>query len=439
MGSSESRSKHASDHARPDSVRSRLGGLFSKAANHASEGAGRLREVAGAAMRPSALQHALVARERGNLEAAFWLLDEVFRKAPADAETTLALWEVALDLDRAPAAAAAGVSLIEKYATDGAIDLAVQHFSMLADRVPDARVSPSAIVRMLPLLRNRISASDEEQSNAAHALACAALENALSGEASEGVSGLTPGLALHLFKEAKVIDPDAATRAAEIALTSPDLHEVRREELRCWLESIDGAEDADLLDETPASSEEPSEPLPDLPEEADELVLPPLSEGEVVDAARRLEGRHGPDTGERELLLQKDMQVIAGVPISFEEEALEVRLPGGRTSRVGWKEIQALSVVELTGGPGGPVILIDCILNWRQRSRETLRLVRLRANDFSPADLIDAEDADLAAFLTDLLERSQAAPLPGPESALGLQIAAFEDLDQYEREVLQLD
>ena len=167
-------------------------------------------------------------------------------------------------------------------------------------------------------------------------------------------------------------------------------------------------------------------------------MLPPLSQEEIADAARRLDGRHGPLTTESAPRPDPGtLQILRAIPIGFEEQALVLRLPGGRRSRVGWKEIQALSVARLTGGAGGQVVIVDCILNWRQRQHETLRLVRLHAEDFEPAKFVRVAAPDLSAFLAELFERCQAAPLPDPESALGVRIAEFADLASYQREVLE--
>ncbi|MGI9592808.1 MAG: hypothetical protein ACR2P8_15675, partial [Myxococcota bacterium] len=480
-------------------VRDRLGGLFAKAANRASEGADRLREAAGAGLRPSILQHAQAARERGNLEAAFWLLDEAFREGPEDRETILAFWDVALRLERGPTAAAAGIALVETSASEGRPDLAARYFVELTGAVADAWVSPAAVARMLPPLCARIAAAAPPEAEAARELARLALRHALH-EAQDGSKALTPGLAVHLFKEAREIDREAACRTAKIALSSPDLHEVKRAELERYLAEqgaarecaagpsqhepevdpgdappeleVDAHDASPELEVDPEASDpavasatpEPAASEPDGDEgfeiahdpaledafeaaadEAyrasgvdDEPVLPPLSQEEVQDAARRLVDRHGPLSTEGPPPVPDGLRVIRAVPVDFEEQALLLRLPGGRPSRVGWKEIEALAVAELSHEGAQPQVVVDCILNWRRRDREPLRLVRLFTCDFEPRDFVDSDDADLSAFLTELFERCQAAPLPDPESALGVRVAVYDDIDCYQREVLRV-
>lgn len=476
MSSSSSRSGSARPAVAEGGVRDRIGGLFAKAANRASEGAGRLREVAGTSLRGSIVQHAHAARERGNVEAAFWLLDEAFREEPEDRGIMLAFWELAMELERGPAASAAGVAIVESSAGAGEPDVAARYFEELMDHVPEARVSPAAVARMLPPLCARMAVAADAEAAAARGLARRALAHALL-PAVDGKPALTPGLAFHLFKEAREIDPESARRTAEIALASSELHEVKRQELERFLAEVgpDAAAREELPDpvhptpgygaaptapceleeqpelkvDDPDTFEIASEPAPEGevetvsqatgPDSEDaEPVLPPLSPDEVVDAARRLVDRHGPLSTETVPTPDHDgIHVLRAVPVDFEENALVLQLPGGRASRIGWKEIQALSVARVSPDGETPVIVIDCILNWRRRKQERMRLVRFYAADFVPADFVDAAEPSLSAFLTDLFERCQAAPLPDPESALGVRFAVFDDLESYQREVLE--
>jgi len=424
------------------------------------------------------LAQAVAARDRGNLEAAFWLLDEEVREHPTGVEAAIAFWDVAVSLDRCLAAASAAVTLIEHHAAAESVDLAAQYFAELSTAVPDALVSPTAVARMLPALRERLSKAEaEDEQEAARGVFRHALQQALDPQNE----GLTPGLALHLFRESRDVEPDGAGRAAEVALASPDLHEAKRGQLREWLEAngnglpeIDTGppDDGDLADVEPGSGEraevgsgeraevarpsaDPALPPPESatrfssdsdafafgegaaePENtavdlSDEPILDPLSDEEVAKAAKRLLPRVDAEATPQERASPANLEVLQATPVSLADEALELLLPGGRSSRVGWREIQALSVAEVRGLAPEPVVVIDCILNWLRRHEEPLRLVRLRADRFDPVE-IAADEGSLAGFLGALLERSRAIPLPDPESALGLRPACFESLAAYE-------
>jgi hypothetical protein len=447
-----------------DRMRERLGGLFARAATRTGEGAERLREAARELRRPHLLQQALAAQERGNLEAAYWLLDEEFGVHPDHADVAVAFWNVATSLERAPSATTAAVWLVEHHSAAGETELAAQFFAELCRAVPDALVTPPAVVRMLPALRQRVAQADAAERPAATALLRLALRQAVDPRNPAP----SPGLAFRIFKEAREVEPDAARSAAQLALASRDLHEAKRELLRHWLDGPNGAPEAKAavlapeergpaapVERDPTPPEEcgptppeergtaaPEECGPAAPVERDpappeeEPPLDPLSEEQVAQAAERLPPP-GPPTPPEELEALGERDLLAAVPVAFGEEALELRLPGGRESRVGWREIQALAVADVGGLAPRPVTVIDCVLNWRRREREPLRVVRLRLDAFEPKCLVDDTGEDpLETFLAELLERSQAVPLPDPESALGLRRSHFESLGSYEREVL---
>lgn len=437
-----------------DRVRQRLGGLFNRAATRTGESAERLREAARELRRPVLLQQALAAQERGNLEAAFWLLDEEYRVHPEHPTVAAAFWNIAVSLERATAAAVAAAWLVEHHSAAGETELAAQFFAELSNAVPDALVTPPSVVRMLPALRQRVAQAGDEKRAAAEALLRRALRQAVDPRNTD----TSPGLAFRIFKEARETEPDAAKAAAELALASPDLHEAKRELLRSWL-GLGDPEPPPQQAPTPPTPREPGTvPSNDeagtapaegeagtVPEEAPEELagaagdvplLGPLSDDQVALAAERLPPA-GPPTPPEELEALLDRDLLAGIPTELGEDALELRLPGGRESRLGWREIQALAVAEVAGLATEPVTLIDCVLNWRRREQEPLRVVRMRLDAFEPKMLVENTGEDpLETFLAELLERSHAIPLPNPESALGLRRAGFESLEAYEREVL---
>ena len=132
------------------------------------------------------------------------------------------------------------------------------------------------------------------------------------------------------------------------------------------------------------------------------------------------------------------IQVTDAVPVALEDDGLTARSDAGE-ARIPWSEIEAVSVVQVGEKP---VPIIDLVRNWRREDGAPLRVVRLRTDAFDPAALapdpepIGPDDA-LASLLSEILDRTRAVPLPSPESALGLCVASFADLETYEREVLR--
>ncbi|MBW2542622.1 MAG: hypothetical protein JRF15_11070 [Deltaproteobacteria bacterium] len=183
---------------------------------------------------PAAQQHAIAARERGNLEAAFWLFNEEFDRRPDDPSVALSYWDLALAFGRGDIASRAGVKLVETRAASGETQLAAQHWLELVKQAPDALVSPIAIATILPALKERLAHSNDDGPDDRQTL-MGYLRTAVRHAVDPRNSGLHPGVALRIFQEGREINPEASRRAAEIALESPHLHEAKRERLIEWL------------------------------------------------------------------------------------------------------------------------------------------------------------------------------------------------------------
>jgi len=472
-----------------------LAGLFSRA----ERGAGKLRQAALGPRRSPALQHALAARERGNLEAAWWLLREALDDPEGDAlEAASSLWDVARELGRAAEAARAAAVLVERHGSAGETELAAQYFAELVTEAPEAGVSPAAILRILPALLERAeaereraaggedgSAGDgalEDGKEAARELVRTALRRAVESDPD----ALTPGLAVRIFEAAREVDTDVARRAAEAALRSPDLHEARRERLRAFAEGREPVPPAPPEPPRPQRSR-PVGPPADAPASAAPETTPAatpaartapaaagaaqlpslrlaasepdaLSEAEVAAAASRLprsspaaaapaheEGPSGAEEppvaadGAAPAARAGAARVLAARLEAVTEQGVRLLFPGDRRSAVGFEQVEAVAVAEVEGVAPWAVPVVDLVLNWSRRRQEPLRVVRLRGDELEADAVAGGEHTGgpLRALLARVLESSRAVPLPDPESALGLQLARFETPEAYEASVLR--
>jgi len=216
-----------------EDLTARVKGGLSRLAANATRGAKRVKEAASELRTSPVLQHAMAARERGNLEATFWLLNEEFGRQP-EPEVALHYWDVALTLGRVDIAAEAGISLVESRAAAGEPEQAAQHWLELVKEAPDALVSPAAIATLLPSLRQRLADLRDDDLDDRESLA-GYLRCAIRHAVDPRNTGLHPGVALRIFEEGRELNPEAARRAAEAALESPHLHEAKRERLEAWL------------------------------------------------------------------------------------------------------------------------------------------------------------------------------------------------------------
>lgn len=409
---------------------SQVSGGWESVVARADREAVRLRDKARELRRSPVLQHALAAHARGNLEAAFWLLSEEFGNRPDDLDLAARYWDVALGLHRIDLAAPAGVALVERHAAASETQLAAQYWTELAQVTPEVLVSPKAIASILPALRKRL---DEARPEAAPELR-ALLRRAMRQAVDPRNQGLSPGVALRLFEEGRDANPEAARRAADVALESPQLHEAKRARLRAWLEGRD------------PDAERPPRPgrsprVRSLRRRRPELGrVEALSDAEVAEAAARLPA---PIPAEAELDAPGqpgEIEVIEAVPIELADDGLRLDFPQRAGARLDYAEIEAVSVAEIGGLADQPVVVIDLVRNWTRRGEEALRVVRLRCDRFDLEQLAPgacAAGGALAALCGWILERSRAVPLPDPESALGLRVARFESSARYEQESLR--
>ncbi len=459
MGRRSGQSPRSGGEPAPEGGTRGWGSLLSRAGKRA----GLLRDGVQEGRRSPALQHALAARERGNLEAAFWLLAEEFNQRPNDAEVNRVYWDAAVELQRVDLAAPAGVELIQRHAAAGQVELAAQYWLELVSAAPDAFITPIAIASILPELRRLLDSAPDDQRMELQGFLRRAMRHAVDPRNK----GLRPGVALRLFEDGRDLNPEAARRAAEVALDSPDLHETKRDRLRTWLSGDDPDSSGPAASRTPGTRPGPKAALASRPAGAigptasANSKTDGLSEDEIAKAAARLptpqvqpddtpEEGSAADAGEPDerqeleppgpLVGLVDLKRTDAVPVALGADHLELRTGDDTCTRIAYPEIEAICVVEVGGLADQPVAVIDLLLNWSRQGVEPLRVVRMRADSFDGAKLVPGEcvvGGELASFLGELLLRSRAVPLPDPESALGFQLARFESLDDYENEILR--
>jgi hypothetical protein len=401
-----------SDDAAGSSDRQGLRSFLESAVERAGSGVGRLREAALELKGSPALSQGLAARERGNLEAAFWLLNEAFGEDPDAQDVAVHYWNVALDLGRVEIASNAGVRLVESHASAGESDLAAQYWLELIGAARDVMVSSGAIATILPELKRRLQNANEEEALALRGHLRRAMRHAVDPRNGP----LHPGVAMRVFEVGRELNPEAARRAAEVALQSPNLHEAKRARLQEALtaDAVAGSE--------PAPPASPSPPTP-------EPVAVPEAAPIVADAPPAK---------------VQPFDLIEAQPLELGVDAIVVCTKDGLELPILYEGIEAIAVADVAGLADENVTLVDLVRRSSSAPDGGSRsvVVRLRADSFEPGALVPGpclEGAELAAFLGELLERSRATPMPDLESALGVQVACFESVAAYEQQVLVED
>jgi membrane associated rhomboid family serine protease len=136
----------------------------------------------------------------------------------------------------------------------------------------------------------------------------------------------------------------------------------------------------------------------------------------------------------------RDLRAIEAVPVEFVGDTVEIDTDARGKSRLPASRIEAIAVAAVRGLGPQPVVVVDCILNWRDDIGSPLKLIRFRSDRFEPAavglnDGGSNPGAALAAWAGTLHHASGAVPLPSEASVAG-RPASFGSLEDYEREVL---
>ena len=367
-----------------------------------------------------------VARDVSEIECSFDVLRAAAERNPEDPQTALQCFEAATSADQAKVAAEPLVRQIRRLIRRNRAVQAAELWRSLVERLPNHQLPPDDLVRIVPALL-----ADDQMEFALSALRQCA--NAPAGD-------LGLGLALRILDLAEGLDPFSALIAAQRALEFPELHESKRARILALVRELD-----------------PEAPKPIEPEVEDLVAVaaaPQLDDSEAFELPADWEVREaefGTNDDETKEAPQIDLaalprfegiQAIAAVPTRLMDEVLYFRLDSGHKAKVAYAEIQALAVAAVRDVSSKPVVVVDLLLNWTELGAAPLRSIRLRSDQFDPVRLVESPGSptdNLRAFLQELLERSEALPLPDADAVEGRPFRVFKFLRGYQRRVLKVD
>ena len=359
-----------------------------------------------APVRDPRLRHAMRARAAKRPREALELLAEHLAAEPDHYEAAVAAWEVARELGRDAEITASLLRVIRIELRRGLSAAAIDHWLDLARGGIPERTEPSLLVQMAILLRE-----NDHQPEAVRALRFA-LER--SDDRENHV------LAARIARAARGLDPGTTEIAAWRALGSAELSLQERQALEDLIgEVLDtpAARAASLARIAAASAATTPAPAPAAAPAASRAAIEIETHNRVLDA-------------------------VLAVPLELQGEGVEIQTSQGQKKLVRFERIEAVAVAAVHGIAAKPVILVDFVLNWMTPKHETLRVIRMRGDQFDPrrvlADQTSPTEA-LRAFVETVLDRSDAIALPDPEAALGRPFASFEELAVYQRVVLLVE
>ncbi|MCP5045452.1 MAG: rhomboid family intramembrane serine protease [bacterium] len=405
----------------------------------------------------SRIDEAYVARDMGDVDRAFELFRGEARARPEDLERTRSFWAVAVSTGQSEAAAPNMSGQIQRQIRAGQLATAATLWREFAEQLPDYRLPAADVLRLVPALLDDHPVE----------FALAALRQCVDAPRGE----LSIGLALQILDTAEQLDPFTALMAARRALALPELHAAKRERILARVRELDPEGPEARAHQPAAPPPTPMSRSEAQPVQADALELP--SEWEIEEPELELDRSEPaipgnpeltlpptaamapPDIAIRDLASKQDtpvdlaalprfdgIQAVAAVATELRPDVLYFRLANGRKAKVAYRDVEAMAVAALRDIASKPVVVIDLLLNWRELGDTPLRTIRLRSDQFDPARLVESVGSpteNLQAFLSQLLERTDALPLPDAQAVIGQPFRVFKFMRSYQRRVLKVD
>lgn len=370
--------------------------------------------------------------DAGHVDEAIFSLSSAL-EAGASTAHALRILNVARDLDPGLARRAALIALNDP-SLDQATRTRLEPLAKHVEAEPVATTAPAVARRPAPI------------APAAPAPPTAAVAEPEATEARTGPAARAPAaddpsdVLSHwndqgaLSADALAASDDAAPVAAAAVLFDEDVGEARS--------ALFGDDDLDFLDADDPSDADRT-PLLDSTDEltspmrADASRTSPPSTDAIASSPSAVPT--APRPGADAFL--RSIRAIEAVPLELRDDAVEIDTDGRGKSRLPFARIEALAVATLRGLGPAPVVVLDCILNWRDDIGSPLKLIRFRSDRFEASAIgLDRPGSDevsvFATWAASLARASGAICLPS-EAILAVEgVPAFPSLEHYERDVL---
>jgi membrane associated rhomboid family serine protease len=345
------------------------------------------------------LEEALTARAQGQLDQAAAMLREVVDTAPDNPDAVAALWDVERDRENTEAAVTPMLRAVQAGIRNGDTSLLESHWEDVVAQLKPGDLPPVMAAKILEAIRGTARADVLRQT---------------VDVAAGAVDDQTPLGILHRLARAGGEFRASSTAAlADRALEAAELPPDVAVELRAIREAAPPPE---------AVHATPSVPPVPQPDDADAGAAP--EEPTFQPPPLELPGR-------------KDLEVIDAIPVQWQAGVLTVDVQGNRL-QLNANQIQAMAVAGIAQEGAKPYVLVDLLLDAPWGERQKLRCVRMLGNSFDPRSLAVGENAmeSFRRFLGEVLEASEAAPLPDPDGARGNPFRKYDGLEQYQDTVL---
>ena len=330
------------------------------------------------------------AREAGRPREALELLSQHLAAEPDAYEAAVAAWEVARELGRDAEITAALLRVIRIELRRGLAAAAMDHWlDLVRGGIPE-RTEASLLIHIALLLREH-----DHKAEAVRALRFA-LEH--SDDRANHV------IAMRIARAARGLDPGTSETAAWRALGSIELSLADRQALESLIGELlatPAARAAWLARAAGKAAVQPTPRRARLPRSPKWISSPRPATARP--AAIEIETNH------------RVLDAVLSVPVELAEAGIEIQTQQGQKKLVRFERIEAVSVAAVHGLGPKPVILVDLVLNWMTPKSETLRVIRMRGDQFDPRRVLAGQGSaadSLRVFVKTVLERSNASRCP---------------------------
>ncbi len=311
------------------------------------------------------LNRVLDLKAKGDVDAAFHMLDHEVERRASNRDVVMAYWHMAIELGQIDHAAPVLARLIEEEIRRGADAVAIELRETLREHAPGVLLHPATLLRLLPALGKE---HGEEE-------VVIALRQALD----ENNRGLTPLLAASIAMFATEIDPRLASQAARTALSAKNLDDKIRAEMKMLVAAL-----------APSKSESSE------PQKQNQKQDTPNVDVHFAASDRSAFGQIG-DLSEMADDSFPDGAISLAVPVGSIPEGLSLEIDGAEATIVEFTRMRAMAIVGVHGLGEKPVALLDILIDG-SGDTHPLTVLRMRCDQFDPLVLVPDAKSSAAAM-----------------------------------------
>ena len=330
-------------------------------------------------------------------ESVWKLIGQAHQAFPEDPDFLRQLWEQSVRVGKTRDAVNQGRRLIKAEIEAGAHEAAFFHWRELTRSLPG---------ETLPLdqtcaLAQGLLANDHRHD--AKVLVNYSFENLTSFDQNDHL--------LLLADTASFVDPGTCVKGIDFLLQQTNLDEELRRQLTLLME-----ETLQLYPTLETSDEPPQIELSAPPEPLD------LTADEDVFSPTRIQ----------------QLKPHEGILQTITNQGLDLLLNNGTSKLLPFSKIRAVAVGAIREIGSQPFLILDIFVDHPIDERQSHSFLRLNSKNFNPLRVVKDSKSPAAAIrsmVKNILERSDADPLPDEESLLGKRFLSFASVAEFEKEL----